>query len=99
MNIPERVKIGWREYTIEQGEHRTDEKGGDLYGQIEYEAGKIYLYEKLDNDNKAVTLLHEIIHGILYLAGRTKDRKNEGLIECLSENLYQVIKENPGLFE
>jgi len=98
MNIPEKVKIGWREYEIVQGEHRTGADGGDLYGEISYENNKIYIYDKLDADNKAVTLLHEIIHGIFYLAGRTDNRNDEGLIECLSENLYQVIKENPKIF-
>jgi hypothetical protein len=97
MNIPESVKIGWRTYKINQAEHRTGEGGNDLYGEIEYGQNTIYLYDKLDDENKAVTLLHEIIHGILYLAGRG-ERKDEELIICLSENLYQVIKDNPDLF-
>lgn len=42
MNIPEKVKINWRTYSIEQGEHRAGRNGGDLYGEIAYEDNKIF---------------------------------------------------------
>jgi hypothetical protein len=99
MQIPEKVKIGWREYMIEPGEHRTGDGGGDLYGEITYEENKIYVWDKLSHDNQCVTLLHEIIHGIFYLSGRKENRNDEPLIEAISENLYQVIKENPDMFK
>lgn len=98
MNIPESVKIGWRNYAIELGEHRTGDNGGNLYGEILYEERKIFLYDKMDEDEANVTLLHEIAHGILYNIG-SKLRTDENFITALSENLYQVIKDNPGLFK
>ena len=99
MNIPDKVKIGWRTYDIEQGEHRSADCGGDLYGEIRYDQNKIYLYDKQDEESKKVTLLHEILHGIGYMIGDTEFRKNEGLITALSENLYQIMKDNPGIFK
>lgn len=96
--IPDKVKIGWRTYAIEQAEHRSAE-GGDLYGAINYDDAKIYIYDKQSEENKIVTLLHEIIHGIFYLSGQKEWRENEQLVECLSENLYQVFKENPNLLK
>lgn len=98
MNIPKTVKIGWRNYAIEQGEHRAGDKGGDLYGEILYEKRKIFLYDKMDADEKSVTLLHEIAHGILYNMGSVL-RTDENFITAFSENLYQVIKDNPNLFK
>lgn len=98
MNIPDKVKIGWRNYAIQLDEHRTGANGGDLYGEIKYEQNIIYLYDKLEHDEQAVTLLHEIIHGILYMMG-SELRDNEMLITGLSENLYQVIKDNPEIFK
>lgn len=97
MTIPESVKLGWRNYRILQDEHRCSEEG-DLSGEIDYANSVIYIYDKLSEDEKCVTLLHEIIHGIFYLSGRKKQMNDEPLIECLSENLYQVIKDNPGMF-
>lgn len=99
MSIPDKVKIGWRTYDIEQGEHRSADCGGDLCGEIRYEQNKIYLYDKQDEENKKVTLLHEILHGIGYMIGDIEFRNNEGLITALSENLYQIMKDNPGIFK
>ena len=94
MKIPDKVKIGWRTYEVEQDEHRSADNGGDLYGEIKYEEGKIYLYDKQSEENKNVTLLHEIIHGIFFMTGHSDYRTNEDLITLLSENLYQVLKDN-----
>lgn len=98
MKIPNKIKIGWRVYEIEQGEHRSNSRGYDLYGEIQYEQNKIYLYDKQGEENKCVSLLHEILHGIGYMIGNDDFRNNEGLITALAENLYQVIKDNPELF-
>jgi hypothetical protein len=97
--IPDKVKIGWRVYDIEQSEHRTGDNGCDLYGEINYEGQKIFIYDKLSEDNKSATLLHEILHGVFYISGHEEWRKNEELIDCITENLYQVIKDNPKLFK
>lgn len=99
MKIPEKVKIGWRNYTIEQGEHKSGDFGGDLYGEIHYEQDKIWLYQGQSDENKIVTLLHEILHGIFYTSGNKEWRENEELITCVTENMYQVIKDNPGMFK
>lgn len=99
MNIPDKVKIGWREYSVKQDEHRTGDNGGDLYGEIVYDKNEIYLYDKQDEESKKVTLIHEMLHGIFYMCGRGKNRKDEDLITALSENLYQIIKDNPDIFK
>ena len=97
LNIPETVKIGWRNYTITQSEHRTGDGGGNLLGEITYEKRQIFLYDKLDEDEKSVTLLHEIAHGILFNMG-SELRTDENFITAFTENLYQVIKDNPNMF-
>ena len=96
LNIPDKVKIGWRNYDIAQGEHRGSDDG-DIYGQIEYGKRQIFLYEKLDEDEKSVTLLHELVHGILFNMGNEL-RTNELFVTAFSENLYQLIKDNPDMF-
>jgi hypothetical protein len=96
LNIPDKVKIGWRNYIVTQGEHRGCDDG-DIYGQIEYEKRKIYLYKELDQDEKSVCLLHEITHGILFNMGNEL-RTNENFVTAFSENLYQFIKDNPNMF-
>ncbi len=97
--IPNTVKIGWRNYIIEQGEHRAGDGGGDLCGEINYEAGKVYIWDKQDDESKLITLLHEIFHGIMYFIGRGDLRTDENFITALTENFYQVMKDNPSIFE
>ncbi|MFA5252670.1 MAG: hypothetical protein WC454_08825 [Phycisphaerae bacterium] len=99
MSVPEKVKIGWRTYEINQNEHKTSDNGkNDLWGEIDYDRNKIYIYEKQPEEVKPVTLLHEIVHGIFCLSGHSDWRDNEDLVNCIAENLYQVILDNPGLF-
>lgn len=100
MNIPDKVKIGWRNYKVMQGEDRRDEKGNMLIGQIDYDSHTIYLKKNIiDEDEKCLSFLHEILHGIFYSEGQTKLRSNEDLIMAISEGLYQVIKDNPDMFK
>ncbi len=98
MNIPEKVKIGWRTYKINQGEHRATNDGETLAGEIDYDDNTIYIYDKQSEDVKIATLLHEILHGIFLFSGHTDWRTNEDLVSCISENLYQVIKDNSEMF-
>lgn len=97
MNIPEKVKISWREYAVEQSEQRSGSNGGDLWGEISYEQNKIFLYEKLEETEKEITLLHEIIHGVLYFLG-SELKDNENFVTAFTEQFYQVIKDNPAIF-
>lgn len=98
MKIPEKVKIGWREYAVVEDKAITNSDGYELLGRIDYDENEIYLCNQAKPENKIVTLLHEILHGIFYMAGRKENCADEGLIDCLSENLYQVIKDNPKMF-
>lgn len=98
MAIPETIKINWRTYTIIQGEHRSGDEGGDLLGEIDYEQNTIYLYREQNEENKRITLLHEIFHGIMYFMGRGDIRDDEPFITALTEQFYQVMKDNPALF-
>jgi hypothetical protein len=100
VNIPEKVKIGWREYQVAQEEHRNADDGkNDLWGEINYDRNKIYIYDKQPEEVKPVTLLHEIVHGIFYLSGHSEWRDNEDLVNCVAENLYQIILDNPEMFK
>jgi len=98
MKIPEKVKIGGREYKIEQSEHRAAGNGDDICGEVWWSRNSIYLYENLPEDGKAATLLHEIIHAIFHHCGRFKQRDDEGLVNALAEGIFQVINDNPEMF-
>lgn len=92
-----RVKIGPMTYEIrEQGEIKADD-GTALIGEIDYVCLSIKLRECLPPPVRAVTLLHEIVHGVLKQAA-SEHVEDEGLVDCMAYGLYALIKDNPDLF-
>lgn len=94
MKIPESVRIGGIEYKIEYVENLR--QGNELlYGLIDYDNCKIFLSltDGKGHEKKCVTLLHEILHGIIYHAvGEIEDEEN--VVTMLAKGLYQVLQDN-----
>lgn len=60
--IPEKVKILYKEYSVEYQENLHD--GADeLYGQIHYLSEKILLNPAASDEQQEATLIHEVLHG------------------------------------
>lgn len=87
MRIPEKIKIGGLDYTVET----VNEIDGDCVGKIYYQDLKIKV-ENSQPDFMALTFWHEILHAI---NGEMKETD----IEFLAQALYQVIKDNPHMFK
>ena len=51
MKIPEKIKVLYKEYTVEEVVNLHD-KAGDLYGQINYLSEKILLNEAAKEEQK-----------------------------------------------
>lgn len=95
MKIPESVRIAGVEYVVD---HVDDLNDGQriLMGQIDYIAHKININSKLDMDpqSEALTLLHEIFHGIRQ-ANRSEALPNEEeVVEMFAQGIYQVLQDN-----
>ncbi len=69
----------------------------DVLGQIIYQKQLIEIKKSLPKDMKNTTILHEILHGILFHSGKQELNKNEDLIESLSNSIYQILKSNKKL--
>jgi len=99
MKIPKTIKIGWRTYKVEFVDERRDETGNLLDGQIDYSNRIIYIDKNLPNeDEKIVTFLHEIVHGIFNSKNHPEWDDNETLVEAVSEGIFQIMKDNPKIF-
>ena len=72
-----------------------DEK---LFGMINYEDLVISIDEALSPERQKVTILHEIIHGILEALGLSPENENETLVQGLTSALYQCFLDNRDLF-
>lgn len=92
--LPDKIKINWRTYKILK---KDTVRGGDNYiGTALQGLGEIEIKKDQEHGTERVTLLHEIFHCILYFAGNEL-QKNEDFMEMLSNNVYQVLKDNPEL--
>lgn len=86
MNIPKKLKIGGHTYKV------ITEKPGEINergtcGVTNKSKGIISINKNLIQSEKECTLIHEIFHII-------NNELNEAVIESLSQQLYQVLREN-----
>lgn len=95
MKIPGKIKVLYKEYTVEETANLHD-NGGDLYGQIHYLPEKIFLNVDAKEEQKKSTLLHELIHAMdeIYSIGLKEEQ-----VEKLGNAFYMLQKDNPELFE
>ena len=94
MKIPESIRICGVEYPVVYVENLNN--GTNLaYGHIDYDNCKIELSDNVGtaHERRCQTLLHEILHGILYHASFAIDDE-ESVVECLAKGLYQVLQDN-----
>lgn len=97
MNIPDVIRIGSVDYDVIYKEELYD-NGQQLMGCINFMENEILLDDKCQKrQSLELTLLHEIIHGMLYSV-QSEHTYNETLIEEISKALHQVIRDNPDIF-
>lgn len=95
MVIPEKVRILYKEYKIEQ-EGNLHDGEDDLYGQIHYLDEKILLNSDSSEEQKKATLIHELIHGMdeMYKIGLSEEQ-----VEKLGNAFYMMLRDNLDMFE
>ena len=89
------VKIGPIGYTIREVRGLRSDDDTELLGEIDYSACVIKLDRTANVQCKRVTLLHEVIHGILTNAG--VQEHDESLIDAIAFGLYGVLRDNDEL--
>ena len=94
MKVPDIIRIAGIDYKITH-EPKITQDGHLLYGQINYDDCLILLSstDGIAHDKQCVTLLHEILHGIIESA-QMELEDEEKTCEVLARGLYQVIKDN-----
>ncbi len=82
-----KIDFGFAEFELEFTEELLfDEKHHELAGCVEWESYKISISTKQTDNMIRETLLHEIIHVILYMFN-----KGEGLVQMQNEDLTNSI--------
>ena len=83
-------------YTVKHCES-IDADGNELAGQIIYNSAEIEIAYGMPPDVERLTVLHELIHGVLAHTGHSKHCRNEDLVEAVSNGLVYLLRHNPAL--
>lgn len=98
MNIPEKVRIGSIDYKVELVDTPIVLDYKQCNGMIDYTQSKIILDSNtLEQQQLELTLLHEIVHGMLHDRG-LEEQSNEPLVDAIAYALHQLIRDNYDLF-
>lgn len=94
MILPDKVKILYKEYSVEEQENLHDAEG-ELYGQVQYLPQKILLNADSSDEQKQATLVHEVVHAMdeMYAIGL-----KEKQVEKLGNAFYMLLRDNPEIF-
>jgi len=82
---------------VEEAENLRTGKGKTLWGRVNHVEAKILVAAENAAGQKRQTVWHEIVHLILFQAGRRKDSRREMLVDSLAYGLMQVVEDNPWL--
>ena len=69
------------------------------YGSIDYDASTIIIDANMSEYTKNVSLVHEIIHGILDARGFHEESSDEELVEQTARCLYSTLLHSPDLIK
>ena len=96
--IPEKIKIGYKEYRLEKWK-QTVASANEAQGQFYAKEGIIGYTDDEKGDSHANTLLHEIIHAIVYQWNIDVGEKEETIVNGLTNGLTTVLVDNPKLID
>ena len=99
MNTPEKIKIGYREYKLEEWK-QTVASANEAQGQFFAKEGVIGYTADEKGVSHANTLIHEIMHAIIYQWNMELEEKVEELVvNGLANGLTTVFVDNPQLVD
>jgi len=91
------IKIGYRDYKIKNLDSIVS-RCNEINGQFLASDGVIALSSTEDNISHANTLIHEVLHAIVYQWGiELGDKEEEKICNTLANGLTTVFVDNPSL--
>ena len=100
--LPATIKIGWKDVKLERVKTSFIKNNSDYWGQYVARENKIEIQEEAEGQDLANTLLHEIVHAIVYHSSMnaeggplTQDGDEEQVVNSMTNWLMGVFKDNP----
>ena len=99
MNIPEKIKIGYRDYKLEEWK-QTVASANEAQGQFFAKEGIIGYTAEETGVPHANTLLHEWMHAIIYQWNmELVEKTEESVVNGLANGLTTIFVDNPKLMD
>lgn len=95
MQIPKKIKIGALTYTVEITDN-LDGGSANCSAEISYRDLAIRVCP-MARARMETSFLHEVVHGMADALGFIDH--NERLVDSMSQLLYQIIQDNPEMFQ
>ena len=67
------------------------------FGEVDHVEQTILISRNLKLQRKAETIIHEVLHCLLFAMGESDLHDNEAFVNMLSAALTQVLRDNPEL--
>ena len=91
----ESVKILGCDYVVTEEDRIS--RDSYVYGEVDHVGQTIRISKELMPQRKAETLLHEVVHTILFALRENDLYDNERFVSSMSATLLQVLLDNPAL--
>ena len=99
MHIQEKIKVGYRSYKLEEWK-QTVASTNEAQGQFFSKEGVIGYTADEKGVSHANTLIHEILHAIVYQWNMELDEKTEEhVVNGITNGLTTVLVDNPKLID
>src|SRR5690348_13836632 len=95
-NLPKSVKVGWRDYAIEEWGQAAS-VSADRYGECSHAERKFRVALGYGTQQGASTLLHEIMRAIHAVWQIHDDDNEERTVKMLQQGLSTVWRDNPAV--
>jgi len=106
MKLPDQIKIGWKDVDLQSVKFSFFKNNSDYWGQYIARQNKIEIQEEAQGQDLANTLVHEIIHAIVYHSSLNAEGgplyesdDEEQAVNSMTNWLMGVFKDNPWLLD
>ncbi len=104
--LPATIKIGWKDVKLERVKTSFIKNNSDYWGQYVARENKIEIQEEAKGLDLANTLLHEVIHAIVYHSSLNAqggplhdDDHEEQAVNSMTNWMMTVLRDNPWFLE
>ena len=99
MNTPEKIKIGYKDYKLEEWK-QTVASANEAQGQFFAKEGVIGYTAEETGVSHANTLIHECLHAIIYHWNMDlEETVEESVVNGLANGLTTIFVDNPKLMD